>query len=67
MFRIFLDEERNGLTAWQDMRSFGSDATPLSAEQRRALLEQFRRYESSTYVIDLVGRGALQACERALK
>jgi len=67
VFRIFLDEERNGLTAWQEMRSFGSDAAPLSAEQRRALLQQFRRYESFTYVIDLVGRGALQACERALK
>jgi hypothetical protein len=34
VFRFSFDEERNGLTAWQDMRSFGSDATPLSAEQR---------------------------------
>jgi hypothetical protein len=35
VFRIFLDEERNGLAAWQEMRSFGSDTAPLTPTAAR--------------------------------
>lgn len=66
-FRLFMDEERTGLATWQDLRSFGLDATALAPEQRRALIEQLRRYDSYTQVIDLVGKGTLAACDRALQ
>ncbi len=45
VFRLFMDEERSGLAAWQDLW----------------------RYESFTYVIDLLGKGTLQACDRVLQ
>ena len=67
VFRLFRDEERAGLAAWQDLRRFGADAAALTPEQRRALVEQLRRYESFTYVIDMIGKGTLQACDRALQ
>jgi hypothetical protein len=67
VFRLFMDEERTGFTAWQDLRRFGPDAAALTPEQRRALVEQLRRYESFTYVIDMIGKGTLQACDRALQ
>ncbi|MGB9331058.1 MAG: hypothetical protein WCB10_09845 [Steroidobacteraceae bacterium] len=67
VFHIFMDEERIGLATWQDLRSFGEDAALLTPDRRRALIEQLRRYESFTYVIDVVGKGALQSCDRALR
>jgi hypothetical protein len=67
VFHIFMDEERTGLATWQDLRSFGEDAALLTPDRRRALIEQLRRYESFTYVIDVVGKGALQSCDRALQ
>jgi hypothetical protein len=67
VFRLFMDEERTGLTAWQDLRRFGADAAALTPEQRRALVEQLRRYESFTYVIEMIGKGTLQTCDRALQ
>ena len=62
-----MDEERTGLATWQDLRGFGEDAAVLTPDRRRALIEQLHRYESFTYVIDVVGKGALQACDRALR
>jgi hypothetical protein len=67
VLRIFVDEERIGLSTWQDLRSFGQDAAVLTPERRRALIEQLHRYESFTYIIDTVGKGALQAVDRALQ
>jgi hypothetical protein len=67
VLRVFFDEERAGLAARKDMRMFGNDSTQLTPDQRRALIEQLRHYESFTYVIDMVGKGALQACDQALQ
>ncbi len=67
VLRLFQDIERSGLSTWQDMRSFGTDAAALSPQQRQALIEQLHRYDSFTYVIDLAGKGALEACDRALQ
>ena len=67
VFRLFLDAERSGLSAWQDLRRFGADAAALTPEQRRALVEELRRYESFTYVIEMIGKGTLQTCDRALQ
>jgi hypothetical protein len=67
VFSLFMDEERGGLAAWQNLRRFGTDAGALTPEQRRALVEELRRYESFTYVIDMIGKGTLQACDRALQ
>ena len=48
-------------------RVFGNDSARLAPDERRALFEQLHRYESFTYVIDMMGRAAIQACERALQ
>jgi hypothetical protein len=67
VFNLFLDVERTGLTRWEELRIFGDDSATLTAEQRRALLEQLRRYENFTYIIDMLGKAALQSCDRALQ
>jgi hypothetical protein len=65
--RIFLDTEREGLTLWQNVRRFGNSPSALSQEQRRALIEELRRYESFTLAVDLAGKGTLESCEAALR
>jgi hypothetical protein len=65
--RIFLDAERAGISHWEDMRRFGSDAAALSKEQRNQLIEELRRYETFTHAIDLIGKGTLTSCDAALK
>jgi hypothetical protein len=65
--RLFVEEERIGFGTWQDLRVYGDDASRLSPEQRRALIEQLRRYENFTHVIDTIGRGALQSIDGALR
>jgi hypothetical protein len=65
--RLFLDAEREGLEFWQNMRRFGNSAAALSKEQRSALIEELRRYESFTYAVELVGKGTLKSCEAALR
>jgi hypothetical protein len=65
-FTLFMDEERTGLAAWQDLRRFGDDAGTLSPVQRRDFIEQLHRYESYTYVVEMIGRGTLKDCQAAL-
>jgi hypothetical protein len=50
-----------------DRRCCGRVARGGARAQRRALIEQLRRYDSYTQVIDLVGKGTLAACDRALQ
>jgi hypothetical protein len=51
----------------QDLRRFGADAGALTPEQRRALAEELRHYESFTHVIEMISKGTLRACDRALQ
>lgn len=67
LLRLFGSIEREGLTDWQDVRAYGDDPKAVTPDQRRALIERLRRYENFTYTLELVGRGAKQACEIALK
>jgi hypothetical protein len=67
VLRLFVEEERVGFGTWQDLRIYGDDAARLAPEQRRALIEQLRRYENFTHVIDLIGKGSLESIDRALK
>ncbi len=67
VFRLFQDEERAGLAAWQDMHVFGDDRSKLSADDRRSLVERLRQYAAFTHTLDLVGKGALESCDRALQ
>jgi hypothetical protein len=64
---LFFDQERIGVGIWQDLRRFGDDPAALSKEQRATLIEEFRRYESHTKTVEAVGKGTLEACERALQ
>jgi hypothetical protein len=65
-FAVFMNEEHTGVAAWQDLRRFGEDAGVLTPGQRRDFIEQLHRYESYTYVVEMIGQGTLQDCERAL-
>ena len=65
-FGVFMNEERTGVAAWQDLRRFGQDAGALTGGQRRDFIEQLHRYESYTYVVEMIGQGTLQDCARAL-
>jgi hypothetical protein len=65
-FEVFMSEERTGVAAWQDLRRFGQDAGILTPGQRRDFIEQLHRYESYTYVVEMIGQGTLQDCEHAL-
>jgi hypothetical protein len=65
-FAVFMNEERTGVAAWQDLRRFGVDAGILTPGQRRDFIEQLHRYESYTYVVEMIGQGTLRDCERAL-
>jgi hypothetical protein len=65
-FGLFMDEERTGVSAWQDLRRFGDDAGVLTPVQRRDFIEQLHRYESYTHVVEMIGRGTLQDCDQAL-
>jgi hypothetical protein len=64
---LFVEEERLGFRTWQDLRIYGDDAAQLTPEQRRGLIEQLRRYENFTHVIDIIGKGALESLDRALQ
>lgn len=65
-FEVFMNEERTGVAAWQDLRRFGDDAAVLTPSQRRDFIEQLHRYESYTYVVEMIGKGTLGDCDRAL-
>jgi hypothetical protein len=67
VLKPFVEEERVGFATWQDLRIYGEDAAGLTPEQRRALIEQLRRYENFTHVIDTIGKGALESVDQALK
>ena len=64
--RLFLDEERAGVVIWRDLRRFGTSPAALTKEQRVALIEDLRRYDSFTYAIDSIGKGTLHSCDLAL-
>ena len=65
--RLFADEEKVMFDAWNEMHAFGDDPSRLAPEQRRALIEQLRRYESLSFAVDSIGRTALGKCDAALK
>jgi hypothetical protein len=67
VLRLFLDEEHNSIGLWRDMRRFGLDQTLLTKDERSALIEELRRYESYTYAIELIGKGAMKSCAEALQ
>jgi hypothetical protein len=65
--RLFADEERAALSVWQSLHRFGTDPKALGKEQRSALIEELRRYDSVLIVIEFAGKGALKSCDDALK
>lgn len=65
--RSFADLERTDLGYWYELHRYGVDPAALSVEERRALIEALRVYESSTYFLELIGNDTLKTCESALK
>jgi hypothetical protein len=67
VLHLFLDQETHAINLWQDMRRFGDDPALLSKDERINLVEELRRYDSYTYAIEVIGKGAMQSCTDALK
>lgn len=67
VLHLFLEQETHAVNLWQDMRRFGDDPALLTKEERVNLIEELHRYDSYTYAIELIGKGAMQSCADALK
>jgi len=63
---IFVDQERTGLGYWHDLHGYGENAAALSAEERRALIRELRRYETFTRFLEAMGNETLKTCASAL-
>jgi hypothetical protein len=64
--RVFMEEEKVMFDAWTEMHAFGEDPSQLAPEQKRALIERLRRYESLSVAVDTIGRTALRMSDAAL-
>ncbi len=65
--RLFADIERQGMSHWEETGAFGTDVKAMTQEERHALIERLRRYQNYTLTVELIGKGAKAACDRALK
>jgi hypothetical protein len=64
---IFVDEERIGVRYWYDLNKYGESNAALTAEDRRALIKELRRYKAFAWFLEAIGTDALKICARALK
>ena len=67
VLHLFLDQESHAVNLWQDMRRFGEDPALLTKDERVTLIEELRRYDSYTYAVELIGKGAIKTCADALQ
>ena len=63
---IFVDEERIGVGYWYDLNKYGESASALSAEDRRALIKELRRYKALAWFLEAIGTDALKICASTL-
>jgi hypothetical protein len=65
--KVFVDAERDGTGYWYDLHKYGTNLAALTADQRRSLIEQLRRYEAFENFLEGMGQDTLKNCEAALK
>jgi hypothetical protein len=63
---IFVDEERIGVGYWYDLNKYGESNAALTAEDRRALIKELRRYKAFAWFLEAIGTDALKICASAL-
>jgi hypothetical protein len=63
---IFVDEERIGVGYWYELNKYGESDTALSAEDRRTLIKELRRYKAFAWFLEAIGTDALKICASAL-
>jgi len=63
---IFVDEERIGVGYWYELNKYGENAAALSAEDRRALIKELRRYKAFAWFLEAIGTDALKVCASTL-
>ncbi len=62
----FVDEERIGVGYWYELNKYGQNVDALSAEDRRALIQELRRYKAFAQFLEAIGTDSLKTCARAL-
>jgi hypothetical protein len=65
--RLFLQQEEAMLGEWEGLRNFGDDPAKLLPAQLQALAERFRHYESYSYALEFIGKGAIKSSDEALR
>jgi hypothetical protein len=65
--KVFVDAERDGAGYWYDLHKYGVSLAALTTDQRRALIEQLRRYDAFENFLEGLGQDTLKNCEAALK
>ena len=63
---IFVDQERIGVAYWYDLKKYGESAAALSAEDRRALIKELRRFKAFAWFLEAIGTDALKVCTSTL-
>jgi hypothetical protein len=63
---IFVDQERIGVGYWYDLKKYGESAAALSAEDRRALIKELRRFKAFAWFLEAIGTDALKVCASTL-
>jgi hypothetical protein len=62
----FVDEERAGVSYWNDLHGYGDSVAALSAEDRHSLIKELRRYEAFSRFLESVGKDTFKTCASAL-
>jgi hypothetical protein len=65
--KVFVDAERDGIGNWYDLHKYGVNLAALTADQRRSLIEQLRRYDAFENFLEGLGQDTLKNCAAALK
>ena len=64
--QLFVDLERTGVGYHDNLHAYGENAASLSAEERRALIKELRRYQAFSRFLELAGEDTLKSCAVAL-
>ncbi|MBB6252162.1 hypothetical protein [Nitrospirillum iridis] len=65
-FRLFVEQEKAQLAEWPDVRLYGTDPAQMTPAQRQTLIERLHHYQNYVIVLNMAGKGALAAADRAL-
>lgn len=64
--QLFVDLERTGVGYEDNLHAYGENAASLTAEDRRELVKELRRYQAFSRFLELAGEDTLKMCAGAL-